>query len=852
MGVVSRARASSSPTSLAGRALFALANAGAAHAVGSVHTVVLCVVATAVGVAAALIWWDAEPMTVRASAALLVGVGLVLTGFTALQCVPLPSAVLTALAPHNAAVWSRALAPLGEAGPRWAPFSLDPLATRVEVLRGVTYLAALVTTLRIARRREGSAFVGAVVVVTGVALALAALLHPAFGAHRLFGVYEPATPIADRHLAPLLNPNNLAGYLNAALCLALAEMLAPEPRLPRPIGLVLVLFLGATQLWVASRGGVIATGVGIFVVLVISRLDRGDARGAVAKLSLLAGLACAIGVTLVVLAGSEDASMELLDADASKVRLVGISMRMLPSVPFFGCGRGAFESAFPAFRGGYSGHFTLAYPENVVAQWLIEWGTPVGALGLGGVLVALRPSVALARSTSSAGAWAALVALALQQLCDLGSEVPGLVLAGTACAGIVVAGTPGHRSRWRLRHWARSPRAVSWAALGTTTVAVAVAATGLRRELHDDQRALHDAALERKVSPDALRALARGAMSLHPAEPYLPYIVGLRASIMGDDNPLPWLAATLERAPVYAPAHLALARLFANRSPAQARFEYRTAMQQMPDLYGVVLPEAPRLVNTYDDALELVPDGVAGEPVLETLALALLPRLPATSLRLDKELLRRAPEKYGPVERAAAAAVEDLDQPWCRGSAAPACIQRALDATARAVQREPRKCAPRVLRARAVVAGGDRAGGLSDLQAATDVVADRIECLEALEVFASSVGDARRADQALDLVANAGCADDGECMRQLSWVANVEERSGFPRKALAAFEKAHDRVPDDGAALENIGRLAAQLGLHGEAAEAYERLEKLHPDERKWQGFADAERSAALRGAIAR
>ena len=30
--------------------------------------------------------------------------------------------------------------PLGEAGPRWAPITLDPIATRVEVLEGVAYL----------------------------------------------------------------------------------------------------------------------------------------------------------------------------------------------------------------------------------------------------------------------------------------------------------------------------------------------------------------------------------------------------------------------------------------------------------------------------------------------------------------------------------------------------------------------------------------------------------------------------------------------------------------------------------------------------------------------------------------
>ena len=45
-----------------------------------------------------------------------------------------PLGWLAVIAPHNADVWSRALVPLGEAGPAWAPITLDPIATRVEVL----------------------------------------------------------------------------------------------------------------------------------------------------------------------------------------------------------------------------------------------------------------------------------------------------------------------------------------------------------------------------------------------------------------------------------------------------------------------------------------------------------------------------------------------------------------------------------------------------------------------------------------------------------------------------------------------------------------------------------------------
>ncbi len=164
----------------ASRWLLALGISGSALAVGTVHTITLCVVTGVLAVAAVLGWWGAEPMRARAPATILLFTGVGLTAYTALQCVPMPIGLLAAIAPHNAEVWSRALLPLGEAGPRWAPITLDPIATRVEVLKGVAYLLAFVTALRVARRKDGVTFLSGVIVATALVLALAAVLHPAF------------------------------------------------------------------------------------------------------------------------------------------------------------------------------------------------------------------------------------------------------------------------------------------------------------------------------------------------------------------------------------------------------------------------------------------------------------------------------------------------------------------------------------------------------------------------------------------------------------------------------------------------------------------------------------------------
>ncbi len=88
--------------------------AGSALAVGTVHTITLCVVTGVLAVAAVLAWWGAEPMKARSAATPLLFTGIGLTAYTALQCVPMPIGWLAVIAPHNADVWSRALSPLHE------------------------------------------------------------------------------------------------------------------------------------------------------------------------------------------------------------------------------------------------------------------------------------------------------------------------------------------------------------------------------------------------------------------------------------------------------------------------------------------------------------------------------------------------------------------------------------------------------------------------------------------------------------------------------------------------------------------------------------------------------------------
>ena len=836
-------------TNRASALILGLSIAGAALAVGTVHTPTLCVVTLALAVAAALAWGGADAAAMRPSATLLLMTGLALTGYTALQCVPIPMALLRIVAPHNADIWSRALAPMHEPGPSWPTLSLDPNATRVEVLKGVAYLLAFTTSLRLVRRRGGISFLSTVLVVTGLALAIAAVLHPAFGAKKLYGFITPVGQIEERHLAPFLNPNNLAAYLNIAFCIAFATAISPDPRFPRSLSGSVALMLAVTQVWVASRGGVATMVLGAAAVVVLSR-PRSLA-GTGPRLGLSLGLLVALaGGAFLVGIGVMDKTSRLLTTDVRfKREVIHDAARMIPTYPIFGIGRGAFESVFPAFRHSIWIR-TFSHPENVVLQWTVEWGLPVALAAFVAVGFALRPRTVLARSAAAVGPWAAILAVVTQNLVDLGTELPGLMLAVVVCAAIVTGGTAGRRASWRVEGWADAPTLVAATGIVAAVGAVLVPYLGLDGELFADETALFSAAKERTTTADEMRLLARASMLRHPAEPYLPFIVGWRAESARDDDPMPWLEATLERAPIYPAAHRVLADLLARRHPAQARLEYRLTLEQSPDLVWNVVPEAARLVGGFDDAMELLPPlgPVEAATTLEILVDHTDARLPATRVRLDAEIVARTPMAPEPAARAAADAVQDVEAdsqtPWCEGPSHAACTARALALAKEAERLDARSCGPHALRARAEVAAGNVAAGLAALATAADQVVDRVACLQQLASIADSAHDEARWRGAVEKVASAGCTSDAECVVDLSWAAGQEEAHGKLSDALALYKRAYERAPADDDILVHVARLAATSGLHTEAAEDYERLARKQPADLRWRRAADAERGA--------
>ncbi len=788
---------------------------GSALALGGADAPVLLVLSLVANVALVLVIRRGRGMRFHGRATVALGVGIGLTLVALLQVLPLPRSIVTLVAPHSAAVWDRALEPFGDTA-GMACISLDPTATKIEAARQMLYIATFVGVAALSSRRGGATFFERSLIVSSVLITLVALLHTVAAVDKVYGFYAPRTGVGI--IAPLLNTNHLAAYANIGLVLAGASMVSARPCANRVLLGVVVLFLVGAQVWFASRG---AVGVLLLVVvaLAVTRLRKGPPR-------FLAPLALGVaGVVMLVLAASPDSIRGLLDTDVSKLGLTrAVFLRMVPASPWLGVGRGAFESTFPAFREGTS-YIVWTHPENIVAQWASEWGLPVSIAAFVGYGYALRPP-RIGSDDRMLGPWLAISATVLHNLVDFNLETPAVALAVTACAAMLVRrDVESQESSVPLRRAGLRP-------LGIVLVGLSLFCGGLTvlagRELVDDRLALLRITAPSSSPQGAFDAELRGAMRRHPAEPYFPYLAAERARLSNGDNVVAWAGRCLERAPVYPPAHLVLARYFRLRSASQSRLEYRLTAEQ--ENGAPVVREVLPLVTGFDEAMELAPANASSSPFLEEVAVAVALKLPATRARVDAELLRRDPEATGPLLRRSHDALLDVrDASWCLEEL-PSCVQAALTYALLAQHAAPTKCAPYSDYAGVLQWIGDVSGALSLLGSAAGQVEDPADCLETTASIATAAGQYDLATAAIDRIARTPCTTGVPCVENLLRAAAIERERGGQTRSIVFLRQAAERSPDDRLTLERLAAGAAAAGLHAEAATAYDRLATLTGD----------------------
>lgn len=145
--------------------------------------------------------------------------------YIAFQCIPLPPALLRAIAPHNASIYGNTLWAMQPDA--WAPLSLHPKATVSEFLRVASYAAMYMLTIGLLV--EGKRLKQTVNIVAFFASAVAALAliqRPITTDHVLF--FRKITEGSS--MGPYVNKNHFAGLMGMLLPLLVALYFANKPR----------------------------------------------------------------------------------------------------------------------------------------------------------------------------------------------------------------------------------------------------------------------------------------------------------------------------------------------------------------------------------------------------------------------------------------------------------------------------------------------------------------------------------------------------------------------------------------------------------------------------------------------
>jgi hypothetical protein len=762
---------------------------------------------------------------------------LALALYSALQAVPLPLGLLEVLAPANSEVWSRAHTLLGQ-GPTGASLSLDPGASLVEAAKWAGYAGVLVTAAVVSRAR-GAAFGITLVFASATAAALVTLLHGLLGLSQVYGVYAPTFQPVLWHVGPLLNPNNLAGYLNLGFLSGAGMLLArksPVPVWALGAGLATILGVGIIS---ASRGGVLALPIGLVLLLVALRgrlreRDRGDSHTGRALLVVV----LAAGTLFAILGATSSIWDELYSKNAEKLTILGWIVPVISDHPVFGVGRGAFESVFPAYHTG-PGNVLYAHAENFALSWAVEWGLPVSLAALLAFGWVLRPRpLGVGRSAVATGAWAGLFVVLLQNLFDLALEVPAVCFALAVILGSLWGdrrrrgvASPSRPTPSRLR--LRPVHAAALLAIVAVPAIVAAFAYGppdvatLRKRL---QLQIAAADLTRVEVRAELRAGVADAVERVPAEPYFPLVGALVAQAGSEESPLPWVARALERAPGSGRAHLLLADILASRGAVgQALFELRLAQEADASLFDAASGAALRWARSYDELLPAIPAGRAGGAFLDAAGSRLSRTTPAERRafgeQCDRAALERDPSRPLPRQRLALAMLAALEgDPSSTSCPNRASCEEQVERHAEVLAQSRADVSISVqLRARLLVVRGNVEAADALLAEGCDGVRDRVECLQLRLRIASLRPDDTRLSAVEKELRAAACLESHRCAEVHAMMADVRAGRRDHKGALAHLERAAEAEPTEPRVLR-AAEAAVVAGEHARAATLFERV----------------------------
>jgi O-antigen ligase len=802
-----------------GDALLVVVVVGSTLAIGSVHIPVLLAVS-----AVALVAATVELLAFRRvpwPSAVLAALGL----FSALQAVALPAAWVKSVSPVSADVWLSCLVPFGEPALQRFPVSLDAGASIAEALKWLTYASVYIMATRV-RARRGSAWLALLLFGSAALITLITLVHGVADLDVLYGVYRPNFAVGRWSVGPLLNSNNLGGYAILGLFSGGGLLLSgrsPVARLPLSVGLAVI---AAALCLSGSRAAVLS--VVIAGAVALAWLAWGQGSRVSARGLALGSASVIVGIAIVIALGTANDAGQLASLDVR--RKVSVWLWALPMIrehAFLGVGRGAFESAFSPYREAldYDWSIVVSHAENFVVEWISEWGVPVGAFAV--VLIVgyvAREWYASRSDRLRFLVMTGLVALLVQNLADLGLEIPALAIAAVlalAAGERPTKATDAEKKRLgRLAFAGSAPACAVWvAALVWSGSPVEVE----RREMSVTYRELAIKSADERAQ---FRVRLREAVLRHPGEAFFPLLGARVAMRMRDSSALAWAARSLALAPTNGRVHLVLAELLHEHgATAQAMLHLRLAAQYDRTLDGAVGAAASLWAPSIGLLMQAIPEGPHGEGMLLDAC--------AKERRQDFTIdcFRRAALAYPKSPQAHQQLAEALlrgtqaGQPPCTGTLVEPCTAEAELAIRSAERLEPKLWRPGYLMSKVLLARGDTLGAAQLLARICPASAEGDECRQ--EALTTAIKS--RSTDAISTAANAiavrPCEGTESCANQLSWLAKQLELGGLPLLASTFFTKAAEAEPLATRWLD-VAEHATQAHLNGVARAALERADK--------------------------
>ncbi|MFO0549221.1 MAG: O-antigen ligase family protein [Polyangiaceae bacterium] len=740
--------------------------------------------------------------------------------YCVLQAIPLPMPWLQKLSPASADIWSRALLPMQQNVAR-APISLDPGATLTEAMKFASYGCLWHAGAVLSWKRGAYTGLG-IIFLSAFFVAIASLGHVLVGAQKVWGFYEPLHPVAPTHMGPLLNSNNLAGYLTLGALAGCGLLAAKSPPVGRPVIGAGILVLIAVCFRTASRGGIAALLFGLLIFAAAAVFTNRKSRAVSLSVKpLIATFVTIIAVSVVLSITSADDFFwhELLSENTIKLKVPTWASPLVKDHFRFGVGRGAFASVFQAYRPSDGQNIVFTHPENFVVQWVAEWGVPVASVALLSFVWLLRPTnMAFGGSPAILGGYVGIAALFLQNLVDLGVE-----LFGVGIAVAVLLGTIWGDARRRRKKYAPAspelPRRAVWVLTGLAAATPPLMAAYGGFHSVDLDRFEVKRVVSAAVAPGASPEVRRAAMAdlrvrilRHPADYYFPLMGATLARSLGE-SPMPWAQRALERGPTVGRVHLLVAEILAERQIThQALLELRLAVLYEPVLSIVAPRVALPLTRDPNLLMTIAPDGVDGGAVLDDMAAAMfLPTDVDARETLDLAAIDRDPSRLGPRYRIVERRVEALE------AKASLCAERepceaAIDKQLVEIERRtPTSTRPAILRARTALAADRVTEADTLLTKGCSGVEMRADCLKLHTVVLSKLGDRTRLKAAVDAFVASSCNNKKSCAQANGFAAHLYAERHDWQQAMGFAQKADHESPaedwwfDIAAAAETAG-----------------------------------------------